>query len=32
MYSREDDDALALASEFKGTFSHDVSVDFVGVW
>jgi hypothetical protein len=32
MYSREDDEALALASEFKETFSTDVSIDFVGVW
>jgi hypothetical protein len=32
MYSREDDEALALATEFKETFSTDVNVDFVGVW
>jgi hypothetical protein len=32
MYSREDDEALLLATEFKDTFSIDVSIDFVGVW
>jgi hypothetical protein len=32
MYSREDCDALKLATDFKKTFSIDVSIDFVGVW
>jgi hypothetical protein len=32
MYAREDEEALSLASEFKATFSIDVTVDFVGVW
>jgi hypothetical protein len=32
MYSREDDESLLLASEFKDTFSTDVVIDFVGVW
>jgi hypothetical protein len=32
MYSRDDDEALALATEFKQTFSTDVNIDFVGVW
>jgi len=32
MYTRTDKEGIELAAGFKRTFSHDVNIDFLGVW